>query len=192
MDEIQFRHDVAETIKTWGHRVFFHESPNEFSVHGGKGWVDLYVQTNPDWEHHDKFPVLGVETKLAKSIGWLVEAIGQVGKYNSDLKTATYTIQGKVVSTPTLFLVVTPDSWEDGWLYKWLPPELQPFKPEMKKQAEDMQWGCWFGLTTLYERLLMKNGATLLRRSGFFTNMHGNHGAVTRYDLRTRTRAEAV
>lgn len=95
-------------------------------------------------------------------------------------------------SSRYLHLVVTPESWEEGFLYKWLPPELRPYRPGQEQTASAMQWGCWFGLTMLYERLLMKHGAALIRRGSFFTNMKGNHGAVTRYDLATMVREVAL
>jgi len=181
-DEVSFRQQLAKELSKppFNHKVYFHEAPNEFSIHGARGWVDLYVETNQEWEHHDKFPVIGIETKIAKSMGWLIDAIEQVDKYNGDLKTAKYTIQGKEIRVPELFLVVTPDSWQDGFIYEWTPAELQG----QGEKAEAMRWGSWFSLTILYERLLMKHGATVLRKEGvFYTNLHGNHGAVTRYRL---------
>lgn len=191
--EIEFRKKIASILSNppYSHKVYFHEAPNEFSIHGAKGWVDLYCETNPNWLYHNKFPVIGIETKIAVSMGWLIDAISQVGKYSNDLANAIYTVQGKKAPPPKLFLVVTPESWEEGFLYKWIPPELRPYDPGQEETAAAMQWGCWFGLTALYERLLMKNGATLLRRGSFFTNMQGNSGAVTRYDLATSNLAIA-
>lgn len=185
--ELEFQRNVAEVLSNppYCHKVYFHESPNQFSIHGAKGYIDLYVETNPAWPYHDKFPVLGIETKVATSLGWLVDAISQVGKYKDDLARATYTIRGKKVPPPTIFLVVTPESWEEGFLYKWMPPELQPLRGSSEETVKSAQWGCWFGLTFLYERLLMKNGAALIRRGCFYTNMKGNHGAVTKYSLAT-------
>lgn len=183
--EVQFRKNLATCLSEppYNHKVYFHENPNEFSIHGAKGYVDLYVETNPTWPHHDKFPVLGIETKICTSMGWLIEAIEQVNKYTDDLSKAIYTIKGKRVTPPYIFLVVTPESWEEGFLYKWMPPELQPLSS--KQDVVGMQWGCWFGLTSLYERLLLKHGAALIRRGNFYTNMHGANGAITKYSLAT-------
>jgi hypothetical protein len=170
----------------YNHIVYQHENPCEFSIHNAKGWVDLYVQTNPEWEHHKKFPILGIETKIARNMGWLIDAIEQVDKYSTDLKNARYEIEGKQVPAPTIFLVVTPESWEEGFIYKWYPPEFQntfSLDPLLKKYQEGQYFGSWFTMTFFYERLLMKHGASIIRRGSFFTNMFGNHGAVTRYGL---------
>jgi len=189
LNEIIFRRKIAKTLSEppYSHKVYFHENPNEFNIRGAKGWVDLYVQTNPGWLHHNLFPVLGIETKIAKKMNWLVEAVEQVGRYSSNLANAKYEIAGKQVPPPTIFLVVTPESWSEGFLYKWTPPELACYSDDKlhKMWSDAAHYGCWFALTTLYERLLMKNGATLIRMGSFFTNMFGRNGAVTRYDLRT-------
>lgn len=184
--EFEFKRKLAEQLAKppYSHRVYSHENPNEFSIHGAKGYVDLYVETNPDWPHHDDFPVLGIETKVARSMGWLIEAIEQVHKYNTDLRNAIYTIKGKRVPAPNIFLVATPESWGEGYLYKWMPPELQAFSSDMEdKVTKAARWGAWHSLTFLYERLLMKHGASILRPGMFFTNMHGNNGAITGYRL---------
>lgn len=185
--EIQFRRQLAEALSQppYNHKVFFHENPNEFSVHGARGWVDLYIQTNPKWRYHHLFPAIGIETKVAKGLGWLIDAIEQVGKYDTDLKQAIYTINGKRVPTPSLFMVATPESWAEGHLYRWMPPEFQSTSPTLETpEVEAMRYGSWFTLTFVFERLLMRHGATVLRREGvFYTNRNGNHGAVTKYSL---------
>jgi hypothetical protein len=130
------------------------------------------------------YPVT-LKGKVARSMGWLIDAIEQVNKYTIDLKNAKYEIQGKEVPAPTIFLVVTPESWSNGHLYEWTPPEFQYTGNDslLTKYQEGEYFGSWFTMTFLYERLLMKHGATLIRKQSFFTNMLGNHGAVTRYGL---------
>ncbi len=177
--EAQFREKLVRALEatSYRHRVYYHEGDyaRKFSVHRTRAFVDLYVQTGPDWPHHDKFPVIGIETKLPTRMGWLVEAINQVGKYSRLREEAVYSIDGKEVRAPELFLVATVDSVYHGYVYRWEMPEA--------RGDETMLKGAWAAMTVLYERLLLKNGAALLRRDSFYTNMHGNSGAVTHYRL---------
>ncbi|HHV62351.1 MAG TPA: hypothetical protein GXX51_06905 [Firmicutes bacterium] len=174
-DEAEFRFRVANVLRSYDHEVYFHDPGfgPQFHMHKAKGYVDLYIKTSPEWVHHDKFPVIGVETKLSKSLGWLIDAFYQVDKYRKDLRNALYEIDGELVPVPTIFLVCTSDSFYEGQVYRWPHPK---FTPEQLGPA-------WEVITDMYDRFLYKSGAALMRRNVFYTNMFGNHGAVTRYEL---------
>lgn len=178
--EIQFRERLAIILsrEPYNHDVYFHEGKydKKFSMKNSKGYVDLYMITNKEWPHHGKFPVIGVETKLAKGMGWLIDAVYQVERYKDDLKTAEYYIGGKQVGIPEIFLIATDDSVYTGNVYCWVYPKLR---------NEDQKEGCWVGITDIFDRVLYRVGAAVLRKNMFQTNYKSESGAVMNYELYT-------
>lgn len=177
-NEAEFRYRVANVLshEPYCHRVYFHEGDyeNKFSVHKVRGYVDLYVVTNEAWEHHSKFPVIGIETKLAVDLGWVRSTIRQIDKYVRARNEAEYRINGEKVPPPTIFLICTDDSFYEGQVFLWKPPDLTD---------EHERRGAWKAITEFLDRELWEVGAAILRRNYFMTNMFGNHGGPTRYDL---------
>ena len=114
--------------------------------------------------------MLGVEIKLPQSIGYTItDLYDQVKKYSTDLNEATYLINGEVAPHPSLYLVVTPESFYEGHLYKWSPPNNLP-KPIDHKQSG------WVAITEVYDRLLQKHNAAILREKYFISNKWGPSG----------------
>ncbi len=176
--EAVFRERLAKILSRmpYGHEVYFHEGSysKKFNMKNSNGYVDLYVKTNPLWEYHCKFPAIAIETKIAKRTGWLIDAMYQVERYDEDLRDAEYYIAGKRVIPPELFLVCTNDSFESGYLYCWNLPTLQ--------NGEQREGG-WICVTELFDRLLYRVGAAVLRKGIFYTNYKSKSGAVQRYSL---------
>jgi len=179
-NEVSFRERLALVLsrEPYNHDVFFHEGDydKKFNMKNSKGYVDLYVATNTQWPHHNKFQVIGVETKLAKNTGWLIDAMYQVKRYKRDLKNAEYLIDGKKVPSPDLFLIATDDSFSTGNVYCWKNPRLR---------NEDQKYGGWVCVTELFDRMLYRVGAAVLRKKMFKTNYKSESGAVMNYNLYT-------
>lgn len=178
-DELTWRARIASILEAepYNHEVYFHEGAHDrkFSVSKSAGFVDLYVRTSPDWPFHDKWPVLGVETKMPRRLGWMLDAIAQVQRY-SQAREAIYRIDGRQVPVPSIFLISTPDGWSTGDVYVWNHPRL--LTPEHVA-------GGAIAVTELYDRLLWRAGAAVLRDRHFLTNIGGDHGGNQRYDLYT-------
>ncbi len=161
----------------------FHDSgyvPKRFNMEGTLSRIDIYLKTNPDWPHHNIFPSIGIEVKMAKKMGQaVVDAFDQVKKYSGELSHAIYLIDGEVVASPSIYLITTSDSFYDGYLYRWRPPAKIPYTD---KRISDLESG-WIFLTELYNRLLMKHGAAVLREKYFITNQWGAEG-TKKYEQR--------
>ncbi len=148
-------------------------APKRFNMQGTRKRIDIYLQTIAAWPHHDIFPAIGIEVKMARKMGQaVIEAFDQVKIYSEELPHATYFIDNKQVLTPSIYLVVTTDSFFDGYLYRWRPPAKIPYTD---KHISDLESG-WIFLTELYNRLLMKHGAAILREKYFITNQWGENG----------------
>ena len=148
-------------------------APKRFNMQGTRKRMDIYLQTSAAWPHHDVFPAIGIEVKMARKMGQaVIEAFDQVKIYSEELPHATYFIDNKQVLTPSIYLVVTTDSFFDGYLYRWRPPAKIPYTD---KHISDLESG-WIFLTELYNRLLMKHGAAILREKYFITNQWGENG----------------
>jgi len=174
-DELTFRIRLASILERepYGHEVYFHEGEHDrkFSVSREAGFVDLYVRTNPSWPFHQQWPTLGIETKIPHRLGWMIDAIGQVRRY-SQAQSARYRIDGEDVAPPSLFLVATPESWESGDVYVWQHPRLVT--------PEHVAGGA-IAVTELYDRLLWRAGAAVLRNKYFLSNAEG--GPARMYEL---------
>jgi hypothetical protein len=187
--EEEFRIRLASLVESWGHYVAFHEGEHrhKFSVHyppnhgGTKGFVDLYVRTTPAWRHARDFPVIGVETKIP-DIGVLIRGMSQVSRYRAD-QAARYEINGRTVPAPTIYLVATPESVEEGEVYAWqAPAEVIPLAVHQAPLVhEAANRASRSTITFLYNRLLWRHGAAILQGRRFRTNMK-NPGAPW-YDL---------
>ena len=156
---------------------------------GERGRLDILVETNPLWQHRDKFPVVGLELKVPRHLGDLVDAIEQVGRYDTAIKNATYRKNGEPYPAPSIILVATPDSWNLGHVYPWRHPSFE-------HQGIEQLQALWVGVTDLYERVLMKHGASILRRGtagvpGFFSNIGGAHGAIHWHDFDSEPEEES-
>jgi len=179
-----FNHTAyIDRIKTGYYNTGY--DPKRFSMKGTRSRIDIYLQTNSQWPHHQTFPNIGIEVKLAKNMGQaVVDAFDQVKKYSEELPCASYFIDGQEVPAPVIYLIVTPDSFYEGYLYKWCPPVTIPYT---NKQVKDLESG-WIFLTEVYNRLLMKHGAAILREKYFITNnwgLDGNKKWEQRFDLWT-------
>lgn len=148
-------------------------APKRFNMQGTRKRIDIYLQTSAAWPHHDIFPAIGIEVKMARKMGQaVIEAFDQVKIYSEELPHAIYFIDNKQVLTPSIYLVVTTDSFFDGYLYRWRPPTKIPYTD---KHISDLESG-WIFLTELYNKLLMKHGAAILREKYFITNQWGENG----------------
>jgi len=148
--------------------------PKRFGMRGARSRVDIYLQTSPEWPHHEIFPNIGIEVKLNKNMGQaVVDAFDQVKKYSEELPQAEYILNDTPVPAPSIYLIVTPDSFYDGHIYKWQPPASIPYTD---KQISDYESG-WVTITEVYNRLLMKHGAAVLREKYFITNKWGENGS---------------
>lgn len=178
-DEVAFRARLASLIESWGHYVAFHEGdhPRKFSVRypsghtAPRGFVDLYVRTTPAWPHAKSFPVIGIETKIP-DLGSLIRGMSQVSRYGED-RAARYEIGGRAVPSPTIYLVATPESVEEGEIYCWhAPAEVIPLAvhdtPEIYRAANRASRTT---ITFIYNRLLWRHGAAILQGRRFRTNM---------------------
>jgi hypothetical protein len=146
----------------------------QFGMRGTRCRIDVYMRTSPEWEHHELFPVIGIELKASRSLGKsVVEAFGQVKKYSEELPHATYTINGQTVPTPNIYLLATPESFYEGHIYKWPFPSAIPYTEA--KRVENPESG-WIGITEFCNKLLMKHGAAVLREKYFITNKIGKNG----------------
>lgn len=180
-DEEKFRDRLADWLRKepYAHQCtteVTYKFPSGVEVDGHKGGrVDIYVRTNPQWPHHAIFPVIAIECKLEVSLGWLIKAQEQVRRYHEARQISAYKRKGVAYEPPSIFLVCTPASWHEGWLYKWN-------EPSIARLGELALQGAWTSSTMLYERFAMRHGATVLRLNGdergFFTNQGGNHGAI--------------
>lgn len=173
-----FRDCLARSLEAFGHSVYWHEGDHQakFTVRTGDGYPDLYMQTASTWRDHESFPVIGIETKIPRSLGWLIDAVGQIGRY-THMSQAEYYIAGVQVEAPALFLLATSDSWDTGDIYHWEPPQVA--------NNPERAIGAWFGLTYTFCRFLWQQNAALLQKGGRFQTNILNPGGPF-YDLRDR------
>lgn len=143
-----------------------------FSMEGTRKRIDIYMMTNRKWPYHEIFPVIGIEVKLAKKLGQMIDAFDQVKMYSEELPKATYLIDYKPVQKPKIYLIVTPDSFYYGDIYQWKPPKNLPYRG---KEIKNYESG-WIVGTEWYERFLWGHGATILRQGFFITNDWGENG----------------
>jgi hypothetical protein len=190
--EWRFRVRLSGALRSLGFVVFHHDPDpgvRQFSVRHGKGYMDLYVFTPKHLSWYRRFPVLGIEVKRSKDLQWVRAAKAQVERYASDAS-ATYWIAGKQVPRPSLYLVVTQDSWNHGVVYRWSQPLEAPLP---FRQSTDYQIGCWQMLADQYDRALMPAAAVLRGppdQPHFWTNARPDEqspGPIVRYDLLERT-----
>jgi len=162
--EIEFRENLVNILSNppFNHDLYYHEGnyPNKFSISNSEGYIDLLMLTNPTWIHHPKFPIIGIETKVTRKLGWLIDTTGQLDKYYEDLLNAEYYIDRRQVKSPNLFLVATDDLIYNGYFYCWN-------EPRVVANNEDYKTGWWTGLTEFYDRVLWKRQAALLRKDSF-------------------------
>jgi len=160
-----FKHTCYLDKKREGYEV------KTFSMEGTKRRIDIYMITNKKWQYHDFFPVIGIEVKLSKDMSHaVVNAFDQVKIYSEELPNANYFINYKQVPSPNIYLIVTPDSYYNGFIYQWNLPKTIPYTDKKIKDIES----AWIGITETYQRLLMKHGAAVLRQNFFITNKWGN------------------
>ncbi len=177
--EAEFRVRLGSILRGYGYGVYHHDpdADQRFSVKGARGYVDLYALVPGAVPWRKEIPVLGIECKLAKNLGWLRSADPQIRKYAEDVTTAEYRIGARVVPSPTLFLVCTQDSWYQGELYLWRPDWIRRVGPEAQATG-------WHMLTELYDRMIHPHGSILLGGSEpprFFSNVSG--GPIRRYEV---------
>ena len=163
-EEKYFKKELAQQLKDlpYQHDVYFAETEDgyeNFKIKGTRKRVDLLIRTNPTWEHHAQYPYLGVETKVARKAGWIIEAIQQCKSY-AELSKVHYYLGDQEIKPPKLILLCTDDSWKYGQLYKWREPRLDFKSPEYRE-------GFWDGITEIFERVLWKVGVAILRDGWF-------------------------
>lgn len=202
-NEDAFRVALASYLEALGHEAWAHEGawPKRFTIHGlrksGIGFVDLYVRPSMIVNRQgviitDRFPVIAVETKLAKEFGWLIEAILQVSRYrlatsstdayvhrlmqercpvcgqvlaedHTPTPRAEYRINGKLVEPPSIVLLATDALMDYGTLLNWdMPPWAGERRMSQEAAALRRQHGNMY-LTELFDRILWKHRAALLR-----------------------------
>lgn|GEM_PF-4298911 len=185
--EEQFRCRLASVLRSWEWEVFCHDPGcgKRFSVHfppgydGPRGFVDLYCRPPQYLDWHVRFPVVGIEIKLARNLRWLRQGVRQVVAYVEGRRRASYRIAGEPVPAPTLFLLCTQDSWNTGHLYEWPRPEFRTWTP-----GEVCRWLC--GMTDAWVRFLDPDMAILLggtRGVRFSTSAQHPHGSLTTYHV---------
>lgn len=162
-----FRAYLADllTAGKYRHSVYHHEDYEpKFTMSNAKGYPDLFVKTDTDWPHHEKIKTIAIELKRATSLGWLIKAVDQVKKYSGDWIHAEYKINNIAMGTPDLFLVATPESIFEGNIYTWCHPALENTVRAIGQQYEyQVRNSTYTMLTELYERLLWKHGASVLK-----------------------------
>jgi len=182
MTEEKFKEYLARILSNppFNHDIYFHEGKhrNKFTISNSSGYIDLLMRTNPIWRYHSKFPIVGIEIKIAQKLGRLIENIGQIDKYYGDLSKAKYYINKQRIDAPKLFLVATDDLFYDGYFYCWN-------EPRVRNKSEDFKIGWWAGLTEFYDRVLWKRGAALLRKDYFLFHQK-------RYSLQVDTLEEKL
>lgn len=152
----------------YGHQVF---EEVYFKNDHDKGYVDLYVLTHPDWEHHDTFQRIGIECKLLERAGmnWLISSGEQMRRYMDSSNVFHY--NGQRFEPLDICLVATPESWHEGFVYKWNGQlSSGPAKP-----------CCWESITFIFQRILLKNGCSILLNKRFQSNKEG--GPIRSYYL---------
>jgi len=136
-----------------------------------RGRLDLYVMTNPEWEHHEVFPVIGIECKLLEKqgMGWLIDSQKQMSRYvNPD---SIYSRDGQRYPNLEICLIATPESFYDGVVYKW------------NGTVNNSRAGrcCWETMTYIFQRMLLKSKCSILLEKRFQSNVEG--GAIKNYYL---------
>ena len=154
----------------YGHTVY-DEMNFINSVDKDRGRLDLYVQTNEEWEHHGLFPVVGIECKLLdrQGMGWLISSRDQMKRYMNTNN--IYSRDGKRHPLLNICLVATPESFHEGVVYKW------GGLVNNKKAAPC----CWHTMTYIFQRILLREKCSILLEKRFQSNIEG--GAIKNYYL---------
>lgn len=156
--EATFRSRLAGVLRSYGFSVLCSHPDGgpRLSMHNSKsGRPDLYLFTPKTYEWRSRFPYIVLETKLAKNLRWLRDGKEQVQQYVADVYAAQYTFRDRLLPRPSLFLICTQDSWNDGHLYNWNLPELATRTPEYRSGWLD-------GFTDTWNRFLNPDVAILL------------------------------
>lgn len=90
----------------------------KFNMKNAKGYPDLYCLTDIE-----EFPIIAIETKVSEGLGIFTKALDQLEKYVNDEK-AVYLIDNEEVEKPEIFLIASPDSYYNGYLYVWSEKEV--------------------------------------------------------------------
>ena len=153
-NEEEFEERISNILtKEYQHKV---TRQVRYKSSDGNGRLDLYVETNPQWEHHQPFPVIGVELKLSTSLGPIIDVLSQVERYAKSRTTGDY---GSLFP-PRLILFCTPDSWYRGVVYAWK-------NIKWKECLECPHGNGHIEATDLFEKVLMKVGCSLIRSNGW-------------------------
>ena len=171
----EYEKDWQDRLKTileldYGHVVY--EEMNFINAeHKDRGRLDLYVQTNPEWEHHNIVPIVGIECKILEKqgLGWLIDSRIQIKRYVN--KHSVYSRDGKRYPPLSICLVATPESFHEGVVYKW------------NGIVDNKKAGrcCWETMTFIFQRILLKINCSILLRKRFQSNIEG--GAIKNYYL---------
>jgi hypothetical protein len=150
--------DFEERIANILEMSYFHKVSRQVRYRGkdGNGRLDLHLETNPAWEHHETFPVLGIELKLSNSLGPIIDVIAQVERYADSRMSGDY----GSLPPPNVILFCTPDSWYRGVVYSWR-------HPKWKECMECPHGNGHIEATELFEKVLMKVGCSLIRSNGW-------------------------
>jgi hypothetical protein len=155
----------------YGHTVF-----TEVSYRNGtdKGRIDLYVITNKSWRNNELMPIVGIECKILskQGMGWLINSAHQMQRYMQP--GCIYYRDGKVIASPSICLVATPESWHEGYVYKW--PGAHNI---------DTKECCWKSMNFIFEHMLMKHKCSVLLKKHFHSNIRG--GAIETFYLSDAT-----
>lgn len=154
----------------YGHTVY-EEMTFINSTDKDRGRLDLYVQTNPEWEHHIVFPVIGIECKLMekRGMGWLIDSRVQMKRYVNE--NSVYSRDGQRYPTISICLLATPESFYEGYVYEW--------GGMVNNQKAAIC--CWHTMTFIFQRILLKEKCSILLNKRFQSNLEG--GAIKNYYL---------
>jgi len=147
------------------HRVFEEVS---FKNEEEKGRLDLYLVTSETWEFQRLFPYIGIECKVfySQGMGWLINSASQMRKYCNPKN--IFKKDGIELPPLSICLVATPESWHEGYVYKWNGPEAS---------GHDC---CWKTMTFIFERMLLKESCSILLNKKFQSN---KEGSIRNYSL---------
>ncbi len=138
----------------------------------GKGYLDLYVSTRSDWPHHALFPVVGLECKVPDlaGMGWVISSRDQMRRYINPGN--RFIRNGEIYPPLSICLVATPESWHEGFLYKWC---------SVLHKNRKTGPCCWETMTFIFQRILLKENCSILLNKRFQSNKQG--GPIRNYYL---------
>jgi len=151
--ELDYGHTVYEEV------YFKNTRTNE------KGYIDLYVVTCKNWEYQGLFPILGIECKVLDDagMGWLIDSRSQMRKYMK--KDNIFKREGQEFPPLSICLVATPESWQEGVVYKW-----NGTLSATKRRAQQC---CWETMSFIFQRILLKEKCSILLNKKFQSNKEG-------------------